>query len=911
MPTTIANTVTVINNEILCVILYTILSLPFSVVWYESVRNTLQHWVSYYLHKVKTYYAVYITRCATIGCMIFMLFLTGCYSDECFEASDYGKGTKITIFANNNEQHEDLLLVHPLSSQVSKWIDTGYSVNGSYADYTGDIVTAPIKMEITGSWLPWGSGGKKCNFRDCCNNASSSKCGNQKDLVCLDKSNSSGFKVSPGKVVTSDSIPCYLDGGVGLYGLIAEFDQSLGQRTATFADPNVNAATAGNPLLASNGKFHTFYIPIYKDQNTSNSFTVDKIPDCSQGKQGTNCAYSTKPQQALVGGRLFFKLVDNYYYDNVGSYQITLLEGVYKEGIVSKILSTIQTSFSTISQSIFVSVVQNGQIRSVIKVCLVLYLCFIAVSYMLGIAGEETAAEITKTVFKISVISILLYDAANAYQIYYRYLISWFSDVGNWFADLLAQSLFAAQRAPDRSALFITGPVGYMSMYDQLINQMLSPAIHAKIHATLLTWHFFYWFFLLYVLVLMLIISVLRAVSLYIVATFQLTILILLLPIVMVFAIFKKTYKIFSTWLTSAASSALLIILVTAVSALMVALMNEQLADLFYYKVCGGVIWRILDWDILSFWKLDSKSQTREALMMSTYLKCILIYAIFDVYIKSVPRLADTLASSMVSASAATYETAVRTFTQFQAAGEKQINDTVDAYRKWRNDQFKTKDYTMKLDKDGKAYVAQSRLSKVLHGGIGDGLLKETEQDGMVKKIFRSALNQISLSLPVKIIKGVGSLTKHLEAGMQKFDDAMSNNHNDVIDVDFGLNTKMTKLRNKLQQRAATLTMRKQIMQQKMQKAQEALLKAQESKRGNSTQSTNTKQESSTQPESIKQESSVQPESIKKENATESVALDPTKELEKQQVEKEPEKEPEKEHANSAVVNPDDVTKPN
>lgn len=744
-----------------------------------------------------------------ICCLILpALLITGCYDDECFEAMDYGKGTKVTIFANPLEQPTTLLLSSPLTSQVSRWIDTGYFVTGSYEDYTGATLSVPIKMQITGQWFPWGSDGSNsaCQMAGCASN----------DMVCLTKSNVSGnISGLPGNVVQTTgtplpTLPCYLTGAIGLYGLVSEIKED-----GTYQDPNQTIAAASNPHTVSG--LHSFHVSLFPDKDSSDGpsdgtlFAVDKIATCTPddvGRDVITCNYDTKqPSNQVVGGRLYFKLLDNYYADNAGGYDITLLDGIYHEGIVSKILRTIQTTLTIAEEKIFTSVIDDGDLRPVIKVCLIMYICFIAISYMLGMAGEEVAAEIVKKVFKITVISMLLYNGADSYNVFTQSLVSWFDNIGNGFSNLISKTLFAAERAPDQTVpSFLAPTASYMSIYDQLIQQLLSQSINAKIQATFFTWRFFYWFFLLYALVVMLILFVFKAVSLYIIATFQITILTLLLPIILILALFKKTYKFFSSWLTSAASSGLLIILVTAVSALMVALVGQQLADLFYYRVCGDVIWRIETWDILSFWKLCSQSQTRIALSMSTYLECVLTYAVFNLYMNAAPKIADALASSAVGTSSAAYDVAARSFASFKDGAGSYVNSMASSYRTFRQGVFDTKDYSVGTNKDGSKYVKQGVMSKIWFGGFGDSLFAEKKDDSKTKKFFkaigRTTLNQISVDLPVRMLKGVGSLSQYIGAGMNMFDKAMENRHNDTAEVDVGINKALTEYAKKLKEKA-------------------------------------------------------------------------------------------------------------
>ena len=730
-------------------------------------------------------------------CFLFLctFLLCSCEVGDCYDAEDYGYGGKITIFANTNQQQSQLLREKPYKSQIARWIDTEYYTVGSKRVNTGDYKSVPVKMKITGKWYPWGNGSKKCELSDC----------DSKDIVCLNNSNASGLRYK-GKVIpsTSKNVPCYFDEGEGLYGLIAEIDSD-----GIFPNPNADVATSANPDLV-NSKLHTFYIPYSKTQE-HNIFEIKEIPSCSRASIGEkfSCTYQSSQKNKVVTGRLFFKITDSYYYDNAGSYNITLLDGTYSEGLVSKILRTVKETLVMVQKDLFINIMEQGHVKTILKGILLLYICFTALTYMLGIAGEEPAADIVVRTFKVSIISILLYGYESSYVFFTTYLTSWFDNIGNEFSNILVDSLFAGQEDPDSSLNgFISPTAGYLSMYDQLVSQILSTSINAKVWACLFNGRFIFWFFLLYTMLLMLLIVIIKAIKIYLVAFFQLTLLVILLPIVLIFAVFKKTYKVFSAWFASACSSSFLIILVTAVSGLLLIMINKELADLFYYKVCVRAIWTILDWVILKFWMIENDSQAANALSIILYLRTILIIAVFAVYMDTVPQLADGLAAAISGPSSAFFDKANASMNSFSQAVGESFDKQVDNYRKFRNATFNTKDFSIKKDEQsGKHYVSRSKLSAfVLGGGWLDEKYQAKEGDGKAKRFFKSigrGVGKFSLDLPVRAVKKLGSYTGKAVDSAQNaahtFDNMMSEyKHDSSINIDTGLNKKLSSYRKHL-----------------------------------------------------------------------------------------------------------------
>jgi hypothetical protein len=188
--------------------------------------------------------------------------------------------------------------------------------------------------------------------------------------------------------------------------------------------------------------------------------------------------------------------------------------------------------------------------------------------------------------------------------------------------------------------------IGYLAIYDMVVNQVISIPVHTKIWALLLTERF--WCVpALYVLLVIIILVIFRSLVLYIVAYIQISIAILILPLLVVMLLFQTTADLFQNWLKYMANSAFLIVIATMGMGLTLSLMTKDLSDLLNYSVS----WKSFFWDWLGWWFPDDQHAVSNAINVSSYLSALITALICQSFVEQIPHLADSLSSSQLSPS--------------------------------------------------------------------------------------------------------------------------------------------------------------------------------------------------------------------------------------------------------------------
>ena len=232
---------------------------------------------------------------------------------SCYLASDFGFSTGVL----------------KVDSRSKKWVKFD-PILYTKGNKTLETQANNIALKIQGGWRPWGNFSMvgHCIFDDC-NRSRAEGC------------YTDGKEVDIG--AKQVNIPCCIDNGYGLYGLIA-IDKQGGPK-----DPN----DAGDNL--SPDDFFTFRVaPLstrdFKESTseddqskevTVKTFTLDHIDIWDIASQ----KFTKKPIPS--GGILYFKIVDTYYKDNQGGYNIVITNGGYikKKGFAEKLMDFLQIPF--------------------------------------------------------------------------------------------------------------------------------------------------------------------------------------------------------------------------------------------------------------------------------------------------------------------------------------------------------------------------------------------------------------------------------------------------------------------------------------------------------------------------------------------------------------------------------------
>ncbi len=565
--------------------------------------------------------------------LLLPIILSGCCDDiVCIRADDTGQGGPITIPANI--ESSKLLLVDPPNNQVARWIDSGYNTVG-VASSGGKDTSIPLLAAIKGEWNPWGGvGNSQCSTQNC----ASSQAG------CLTQGNATNLDYNGEFVpINADNVPCALSKGFGVYGLIAIINSNTGKSS----DPNDSAMIAANP---DPQLFRTFHVgPSVKGDTLTLKSTLKCVPTSTSNNTTYNCSQDTNAngEGIVAQGRLYFKVLDSYYLDNSGGVVIDLISGIYQEGIVTLIVKTFSNYINKASQVLFQNFLKESKFLTLVKTLILLYISLTFTTFLLGISNI-TKNELVMRLLKISIVMVLLINVNDAFNFFNLYLISWFNSISQNFSDVVMSSLYD-KNSPNSLDLALPAGASYLTMYDTLIKQITSASISNKIWSLLFT-SYFYYIPLLYFCLLLIMIIVFKLTMYYILAIFQIALLVTMLPIFIIMILFKFTTELFQNWLKYMSSSALLIIVSTATAGLMFKLLGEPLGELFHYKVCYKTIIDLEVWGItllkFCYWKPDSMAQMQAALEFSRYLTVLMITILFNIFISQVPPIADSLSNA-------------------------------------------------------------------------------------------------------------------------------------------------------------------------------------------------------------------------------------------------------------------------
>lgn len=593
-----------------------------------------------------------------ISCLFSLIPVLEAHPDQCYLENDLGKGSTIEVPSNPSNM---MMKRTPQGQQVVKWIDTGLYAVGQVYKGDGSMAVLPITGSIDGSWYPWGAGGNSipCQISRC----------TPTDTDCLSDLTAKGIaQGEAGEVVpnAATNIGCYLQNGVGLYGLIAL--PKGGSYTNQYNSPNDSAAISSNPPAEF---FRTFHIGQITDSN--GDFKVSASTSCKVVNSGGmiyECSNDTANGATnLVGGRLYLKILDSYYEDNYGTYTISFTNGIYRPGFIQQAIEIFETQLNFISAQLFLSVM--NPMANIATLVLTLYLAINAITFMMGISSKNQT-EMLMILIKVAFIGSMLGNAKTFFDFMNGHFFGLFTSIANTFSDVIVTSASFAQPidpsiAGNPATLHgtneLTGgglPAGasYMTMYDGMLNSMISTAVNMKVISLLFTSKF-YFIPLLYILIFIVIVAILKALTMYVMAIIQTALLIVIFPLIVIFLLFKTTAEFFKNWVSGLTNSAMLVIVTTAAVALMFQLIDDAFAQLFSYRACYQVLWepKIFGFTLFTFrfWAPGIDGQIDNTLTAYNYLYSLVIAVMFNMIVDNSAKLSDALSSASLLPSSSTY----------------------------------------------------------------------------------------------------------------------------------------------------------------------------------------------------------------------------------------------------------------
>lgn len=589
------------------------------------------------MNKIRNIVNVFYKHVITLLCLCVMMFAPS-YSEAktCVPAYDFGQGGYLYIPADPSEDSSTSQLIHdtPKTAQVGPWVKTNLTTIGRAFNSSGsNYFQSVVKMYVTGEWFPWGGDTDlaTCPLIDCDPSKS-------EDDICLD----GGKVVDTG--VESANIPCKLNDGWGLYGLIAK------DVNGETKDPNDSTLSLSLPTEY----FRTFRIGPLTSDSDGNYFELLYSEQCdlesSTGSTVCLADVDSYGNKTVIKGALYFKVLDSYYDDNSGGYNVTVVSGVYAEkGWIQKAVDKYSAVLTKVTEQLYTTISQDTNVFQIIRAVLVLYVAVTGLLFIMGLSNMNQAELITR-LFKIIIVATLI--APNSWDFFNTYLFSFFTVGAQSVASIITQASFQYSSEYGLGLFVLPEDATPMSAFDSILDVTVASSVHKKIWALLLYDYYFVYILFIYVCILILLIGIFESVVLYILSLMNIALLIVISPIFIVMILFKLTKEFFDGWLKQLLANGMLLIIIAVAVALMANLVLGQLYQLLYYAVCWTEVWRleVLSYTVFSiyFWYPSDATQVEDAITFSHMASLLIVSILFKAFMKQLPHMIDALSGAFM-----------------------------------------------------------------------------------------------------------------------------------------------------------------------------------------------------------------------------------------------------------------------
>lgn len=319
------------------------------------------------------------------------------------------------------------------------------------------------------------------------------------------------------------------------------------------------------------------------------------------------------------GEILKLTMYDQYYADNYGGYNITLMGGVMKDGgkcidgIVECIVGVVEDALlgkvipdpnnddklireGGILQTMYNLIVQDRTFITIIQMSLILYVTFFGMTILMG-GVEISPKEISTRIMKVAL--VLFFTSSTSWYWYNEIIVGFFkygldSVIGLFSgiveANLSPTSLIMIAQSDRLVDAAQTGSQASRFAYaDIMILDFLSKSVHQRI------WGLLFGVFppmsllyilCIYILIGFLIYTILTAAIIYITALIRLVLVLALGPLFILASLFSKTDSMFKGWLAFIAARALEMLVLFLILYIFLVLIDTKMKDLLYFKTC-------------------------------------------------------------------------------------------------------------------------------------------------------------------------------------------------------------------------------------------------------------------------------------------------------------------------------------
>jgi len=624
------------------------------------------------------------------------LFLASCDPDgTCIDADDFGF-PKMTVSAMGQNVIPDSTTATQ-ANQVSEWTDSGLVLSGGWLNI---VVRPPVGTDST--WTPWLNGitspSTVCVFNDPVNPAHqitadriatntadivNAPCWLQNGMLLymlvqnpnniIDPNGSEAEKRNPrnptfhlGKTVLqlpqTQSFPC-TSSGTSACTTATSLSPSVPQCPPldttssnwvynTFLQNNCQLpgtmqwsqsqlvtdllpSTSGNP---SNYIVHDSQSGLIGAINANETFGSTGASAVGLQVESGGWDGNPPPNANWPGGRLYFKINDNYYADNAGGYDIVFKGGAVdpNPGPIEQVIDGVKATFfgtqssnmacasSTglncnagfivngvtvgVAQYLFTNVVQNSTFIDAVRALITLYIIVEAILFMFGMI-KMAHGELIIRLFKMAIILALI--SPGSWTFFYSHFFTLFVDGTQEVITLVTSTINGMSNGMGGSVSTTTGTGEQgLRFFDTVLHFFTSYETNSKIMAVMFGMtgaNFFIGFaygILIYFFIGMFIWILAEAAVGYLVCLMAVALLIIVAPLLICFMLFETTRAYFNNWLTQMASYCIQPIVLFAGLTIMLDLIMGQFYRTLGYRVC---MYRPADW-FFSLWHIDVRN---------------------------------------------------------------------------------------------------------------------------------------------------------------------------------------------------------------------------------------------------------------------------------------------------------------
>ncbi|UTO56409.1 type IV secretion system protein [Neoehrlichia mikurensis] len=482
------------------------------------------------------------------------------FSDQSLTVSAYySPNDDINFKANNGYSSKKISRAN--REQVVRWQDTGFVTDGK-----------TIVLKTSGMWTAWEKDNKK--FTPIQNTAIGMSEINKDDpiyntitpidRICgpyysIEKKLFGGsctitcetFDIKKtDKLSATYGAPCWFKDGYGAFLLLKrDYDP----------DPNENLAIMQYPISPI----------IHIGYQASDVGGVGSYSSDDKGILDSQC----NKIKLEKGWKIYAKIMDTYYHDNAGGYEINFISGVKKAkvwSIFEGIRKNVRLQLDKAGEQIFKRIINNKVFKNLVFSVLTLFLVFSALAYIFGMV-QSPFPDLIVRILKVSLVILLI--SPNSWDFFYNHLLAFFlKGVDEIIAIINSYSVSYREDAP-------------FAFIDEMIRDKIFSEVvwTVKVRALILA-NFVSIFFVIIIIisVIFYIFLCMYAFVIYMTAFVGITFLVGLMPILFIGILFSQLKSLFDGWLTQCISFALQSILMFTLIAMFGALIMN-----YYYRIFG------------------------------------------------------------------------------------------------------------------------------------------------------------------------------------------------------------------------------------------------------------------------------------------------------------------------------------